>query len=245
MEPKSRKNNYISVVTAQCRSGRVRRICCNPQLLQAMWHWFYVPWKGVIHPQTHSKPCPGARRRTVHHWLGSRRAQSHWCHWAGMQSPAASARMRWEGQGKTTPWSPPGNTGGLPGVPAGRPAGGHLHDTSSCAQSAHTAVVLNDLFTPSKNLEHQQVLYRWPDQTAIRYQARAALSNAISSPGWIILPWKPTNPMIILWFTTDISHPKTWTCWNIQSCSGTHAKKSPWQQRRQLANGSCCTHTQN
>lgn len=36
MEPKSRKNNYVSVVTAQCRGGRVRRICCNPQLLQAL-----------------------------------------------------------------------------------------------------------------------------------------------------------------------------------------------------------------
>lgn len=94
MEPKSRKNNYISVVTAQCRGGRVRRICCNPQLLQAMRHWFYVPWKGAILLQKHTKPCPGACRRAVHCWLGSQRAQSPWCHWPGMQSPTASARVR-------------------------------------------------------------------------------------------------------------------------------------------------------
>lgn len=58
MKPKSRKNSYTSVVTAQCRGGRVRRICCNTQLLQTTQYWLYGPWKGTAHPECTASPVP-------------------------------------------------------------------------------------------------------------------------------------------------------------------------------------------
>lgn len=41
--------------------------------------------------------------------------------------------------------------------------------------------------------------------------------------------------MMIMCFATDISHPKTWTCWNIQSCSGTHAKRKKKRKKKPMA----------
>lgn len=91
-------------------------------------------------------PVPPARHATYH----------------SVDQNGLPAPSRWDGQNKGTA-GPPDDTAGLPTI--GCHAGGNLHDTSSCAQTLHMVMVLNDLFTSLKN---QQVLYHWPKQIAIR-----------------------------------------------------------------------------
>lgn len=196
---------------------QVQRMCCHLQLSWGNAMLVLQLWK-VCSSLCHH-PAPHSHSKS-----------SGWT-----QSPHAPDG--WDGQEKPTKQ-----------CPQVTPGASHCTLRVSCWRRPQWYTLLWGFQTTF--LHHQKIRstskFSLIDQTTTRYCTHITLSSTACSPGQITPLWAPTNPMTILCFTTDTSHPKTWTCWNIQSCSGTHAKKkSPWQQRRQLANGSCCTHTQN
>lgn len=113
----------------------------SPAALMGEYHAGFIPVEGVFHPSGHLSVPPSSSPRSQQKLgMGTTSPCRRWVRWAG--------EIHWA--------VPPGNTRGFPV----HPKSVLLEETSVIHLSV---MLLNHLFTPSKNPEHQQVFSHWPN----------------------------------------------------------------------------------
>lgn len=205
MKLRSRKStSYTSVARARCRGGRSGgfavtcssrgrcRISFTSRCAPSPWAPPALP-RARVSPVRVSVTQSHGCHRPAHRNVTESRGHGHDLPWG-----VRTRRARWAGE--THNQSSPGNTRGFPL----RPLGVLLEDFSVI----HPPVMfLNDLFTSPKNPEHQRVLSHRPNNHQVPRSHNPLQHNQLT---WLNSPALDTHqPMIILCFTTDISHPKT------------------------------------
>lgn len=205
------------------------------QLSQVMLHYILCPMEGMLHPHTPHKPS-GSTNSSV---SLSSSLQCQWEAGMDMTSHGVCAPGKWDRQKKPTDVCYPGSAKVFP--PYVVHVGKDLSDIPSCVFKQPLYIIKQ-----KKKSEHHQVLSHWPNKHQAPCSCNPPQHKQLT---WLSNPALDTHQPhdhFILHYRYISPQNMNMLKYPIMFWHACKKKKaSPWQQRRQLANGSCCTHTQN
>jgi len=240
VQPRSRKSrSYTSVARAKCHGGRSGgfAVTCSSR----GWCCVSFTSHGRCAPSPHAPQALPVARVWLVEVSGSTNSAG-----AIVQLPMASARA---GDGHDLPrgactswarWAGETHRPVLPRKHRGLPAGGDRGDTPSRDVSKRPFYIIKKSRSPagfsSSTKEPPGTTLARPSPAQPAHLAREPCLGHPPTPG----PFCASLPIDL---TPNHEHAETSN--HVLARMQEEKKKSPWQQRRQLANGSCCTHTQN